>query len=128
MNEKWENSGSMAAASGQSASDDPSLAQMLPHPLPEVTLYGHNFLANKRSHVDNSDVGNGSAEMASTYKLIDFLQSRAPVVIPSKSRITWFAGLHQGTAILRVRLANLQALAAGPARASSSPDATRSAA
>ena len=34
-------------------SDDPFLTRVLPHPLREATLGGHNFLANKRSHVEN---------------------------------------------------------------------------
>lgn len=114
----------MAATSGQPASDDPLLTQMLPHPLPEVTLEGHNFLANKRSHVENSDIDNASTVMASTYNPIDFLQSRAPLAIPSRSRISWLLqGSTIRTAMLTVRCVNLQALATAPAGASISPTA-----
>lgn len=69
----------MAARNGQPTSDDPLLTQMLPHPLPEVTLGGHNFVANKRSGVENSDFGNAGTVMASTYKPIDFLQIGLPL-------------------------------------------------
>jgi len=62
----------VAARSGQPTSHDPLLTQMLNHPLPEVRLGGHNFPANKRSDVENSDI---DTVMASTYKPIHFLQT-----------------------------------------------------
>lgn len=76
MKGKREESGPMAARSGQPTSDNPLANPIL---FLEVTLGGHNFLANKRSDVENSDIGNAGTVMASTYKPIDFLQTGLPL-------------------------------------------------